>query len=369
MGSRRANPVVHALLGLAVRAASGAAEARQRSAAQELTLVRQIGSDLDEEAAFYRIADLAVDDAGKIYVLDSGDHRVIVFDSAGRRLTAFGRRGGGPGEFTWPIRVVVDSVVRVFDAGQNRVSTFARDGSHLGTTRLPSISGQRLSGFFPLRGGHALATTALRFTHRDDDDPYTTLLAVRPPSTVTDTLARHRASAALYHKRDAYAPWGLLDTDLGAGGAWALSGDSLPAIADGYEGKVTFYRVSEAGFTRAAEVRLPERGRPVTEAETRTILQAAVERSGLRAADVAVQLPPLRSAARAALFSHAGELWVQTGAEGGVARWWVVDPTRDAIREVRLPEGFELQVVRGDLLYGTARTELDVPVVQVYRLR
>src|SRR5690606_36236913 len=142
IAAQRKNARLRAALLLAVLAAPAAAQAPARAAPQELTLVREIGSDLgDEDAAFYRIADLAVGGAGELYVLDSGNKQVMVFDSTGRRLTAFGREGGGPGEFIRPIRIVVDSVVRVFDAGHYRVSVFARDGSHLETIRLPGIPG------------------------------------------------------------------------------------------------------------------------------------------------------------------------------------------------------------------------------------
>src|SRR5690606_9392836 len=146
MATKRTPAAPTVLLGLAVLAVP--------AAAQELTPVLEIGSDLaDEDAAFYRVADLALGRPGERYVLDSGNHQVIVFDSTGRRITAFGREGGGPGEFVRPIRIAVDSVVRVFDAGHYRVSIFARDGSHLETVRLPSILGHNVTGLHLLRGG------------------------------------------------------------------------------------------------------------------------------------------------------------------------------------------------------------------------
>ena len=370
MIAKCAHAALTVVLGLALLAISAAAQVPPRPVSQELTLVLEIGSDFGaEDAAFYRIADLAVAGAGQLYVLDSGNKQVIVFNGAGRRTTAFGREGGGPGEFIRPIRIVVDSVVRVFDAGHYRVSIFALDGSHLETIRLPSIPGHNVTGLHRLHADHALATTTARFTRGSDSDPHVTLLAVRWPSTVVDTLARHRSSAALWHKRDAQAPWGLVVTELGQGGAWALAGDSLFATVDGYAGTASFYRIAEAGFTRLAEVQLPEHGRPATDTEIRAIVRAAAERSRLNAADVVVEPPPLRSAATAAVFSDAGELWVRTVADGATIRWSVVDASRGVVREVRLPEGFELEAVRGDLLYGTTTTELDTPIVRVYRLR
>lgn len=47
-----------------------------------------------------RIEDVAVDTQGRIYILDSSNKLVRVFDRAGRFLLSFGSPGQGPGEFT-----------------------------------------------------------------------------------------------------------------------------------------------------------------------------------------------------------------------------------------------------------------------------
>jgi DNA-binding beta-propeller fold protein YncE len=77
---------------------------------------------------------VAVDDRGRVYVADYANHRVQVFDRAGRVLAAWGREGGGPGEFRRPRAIAVDARGRVVvaDAGNDRLQWFDPDGDILG---------------------------------------------------------------------------------------------------------------------------------------------------------------------------------------------------------------------------------------------
>jgi DNA-binding beta-propeller fold protein YncE len=56
---------------------------------------------------FSQIRGMAVDDAGNIYVLDSKEKQVLVFDKTGSHLLTFGRAGQGPGEFGSPLTLEV----------------------------------------------------------------------------------------------------------------------------------------------------------------------------------------------------------------------------------------------------------------------
>ncbi len=81
----------------------------------------------DPDYEFSVVADLEVDDGGRIYVLDADLRRISIYDSAGSFITAFGRRGEGPGEFEAPISLHwgADTLV-VWDRGQRRLSYFDR---------------------------------------------------------------------------------------------------------------------------------------------------------------------------------------------------------------------------------------------------
>ena len=76
---------------------------------------------------------VAVDAQDRVYVADYGNHRVQVFDRAGRPLARWGRAGGGPGEFALPHGVAVDGAGRVYvgDLLNHRVQQFDGDGRFL----------------------------------------------------------------------------------------------------------------------------------------------------------------------------------------------------------------------------------------------
>ena len=76
----------------------------------------------------------------EIYVLDTGNKRVAVFDLSGQFVRAFGRAGEGPGEFglgrwsmTGPDLAVTDGRVFVSDRPQRKIHVFATDGEVVGS--------------------------------------------------------------------------------------------------------------------------------------------------------------------------------------------------------------------------------------------
>lgn len=63
--------------------------------------------DVDGPGAFGSVADVAVDPAGNVLILDRQAGRVTVWDRDGNLRRAFGRKGRGPGELTNPNHVAV----------------------------------------------------------------------------------------------------------------------------------------------------------------------------------------------------------------------------------------------------------------------
>jgi hypothetical protein len=83
---------------------------------------------------FYEPSDMAVDrNLKRIYVAETGNHRVSVFDFQGKWIAAVGGRGQGPGEFSRPtgIWVLEDSSLAVADFDNHRIQIFDRDGGWL----------------------------------------------------------------------------------------------------------------------------------------------------------------------------------------------------------------------------------------------
>jgi len=89
---------------------------------------RTLGKLSEEESYFESPAGIAVDKAtGHIYVCDMRRHMVVVLDNRGRLVAKIGKRGGGdrPSDFKLPTQAVVhDGELFVLDAGNTRVQIF-----------------------------------------------------------------------------------------------------------------------------------------------------------------------------------------------------------------------------------------------------
>jgi len=98
-------------------------------------LLRTIGKagskhELTTPGDFSRPTNAAVDPDGDLYVADTFNDRVEVFDADGNFIREFGKAGDGPGYFTRPKGIAIDSDghVWVADAMQDRVQVFTPEG-------------------------------------------------------------------------------------------------------------------------------------------------------------------------------------------------------------------------------------------------
>lgn len=94
---------------------------------------RTIGERGKEEGSFNFPSAISVDSKGRIYVVDTMNARMQVFDVKGRFLYAYGQFGDSPGEFARPKGVAIDSEghVYVVDAAFNNVQIFDDEGNVL----------------------------------------------------------------------------------------------------------------------------------------------------------------------------------------------------------------------------------------------
>ncbi|NMG45499.1 6-bladed beta-propeller [Aromatoleum toluvorans] len=104
--------------------------------------------------------------AGHLLVVDTGAHRILVFDHDLRLQTSIGRRGEGPGEFNFPTALwrgadgrlyVTDSLnfrIQIFDADGRVAGVFGRSGDVPGDTPRPK-------GVATDRDGHIYLVDAL----------------------------------------------------------------------------------------------------------------------------------------------------------------------------------------------------------------
>src|SRR5688572_1761398 len=74
---------------------------------------------------------VAFDARDHLYVLDGGNHRVLVFDANGRFVRSISQKGQGPGELMAPtgMTVTTDGTIVVSDGGRRAYSLFNREGT------------------------------------------------------------------------------------------------------------------------------------------------------------------------------------------------------------------------------------------------
>lgn len=98
-------------------------------------LIRKIGKPGTKHTStatgeFSKPTGVAVDQDGNVYVSDTWNNRVEVFDAEGNFIRTFGKGGDGPGFFARPkgIAIDCDGHVWVADAVQDRVQVFTPEG-------------------------------------------------------------------------------------------------------------------------------------------------------------------------------------------------------------------------------------------------
>lgn len=100
------------------------------------------------------LGNIAVDDLNRVFIGDSKQYTIHVFDSTGSYVTNIGREGRGPGEFRMVGNMsTTDHFLNTYDVLQRRVNVFSLDSLKLSHTvnlnRINTNSMEALNGFFP----------------------------------------------------------------------------------------------------------------------------------------------------------------------------------------------------------------------------
>jgi hypothetical protein len=348
-------------------------------------------------AMFTAITDVKVAKNGRIYV--AAGTTVKIFDSLGAYQSNFGRRGRGPGEYYFPGRLrISDNTIQIRELASRELHLFELSGTHIQTRPLAWGEGWTAEDF-PLRGGALIIeqSPTPRPLERVGTPltPYITVSRKGPTTRRLDTLFSIRSNVVYFVPKSAPERSIPMDPRFGAGGAWAIHGDSLVAHVDGYTGAVNFFAADSVGVMRPSRrAELGRTGAIITDddmaaelerfAATKTTMNRGSLRVTVEAGPGTLVSPPARwSVATRAMFSTEGALWiginriVQTRMDSGIVvqsgeanTWTVFPPAGSATRPftVDLPPLYTLTAVRGDLVYGYRYTNDGGLVVIVYRV-
>jgi hypothetical protein len=105
------------------------------------------------------------DTTEKIYIVDSGNHRVQKFDGNGNYVISMGKQGQGPGEFGYPVSIEFDSKgnLLILDIRNNRIQKYSVEGANLGSIRINS----RSAFFSVFSNGEIVIPTSAERTEKD----------------------------------------------------------------------------------------------------------------------------------------------------------------------------------------------------------
>lgn len=387
------------LLVLAIVGVIGAAVVHPLSAqlpGRKVALQLQLGTA--EGSTFGRVAGVAVSKSGIVYVLDVIDANIRSFTLDGRHLRTFGRRGGGPGEFTSPSRLrATDSTVQILDAARWSNVMFSANGEHLRTVIADEYGQRRIQ----LRSGSVVSSESVSLevvkpgpgAATTTPPPQHELLTVKQRSGRLDTLATIRLDLAYIQSSPGRGT--MRSSGFGRAGAWETIGDTALVVVDGYSGIVRWFRDGSSGLVLDRTRTMGVAARGVTADDIRRQEQRIAEAT-LRGTSgtwpppgralappstyTMIGAPPKWSVATTAIAGADGAVWV--GAPRTVARrppglaasssvednvWTVFPPTGNPFT-VSLPSTEHLQAVHGELLFCIPVSSENEPTVNVYRL-
>lgn len=359
-----------ALLILVAACRSDAGDAESAPAAPEWR-IEPVAEALPP-GGFVRVASLAADDSGNVYVADKGAYTIRVFDSAGREIRTIGRQGAGPGEFTdlYSLAWTGDTLV-AYDPGNSRLQLVARSGRPVA-----SWTGSRITGGSDVR----LFQSSNRFfmpTWRPSPDGRgIELLLITPAeSGVSDTLRMPpKPETADPTVVVCHMPGGSIaffDTPFTTRLVTAVSPAGELVLARTNEYRIAFFdrHASAQRFTLYGTTPVPI-STSEWDAATSEYREFRAKFPNADCEPDAQTRPAARPVLRSIEFDDEGRMWVESTVPGGY-NFHVYDAAGGMLANVPAPERDPSVpfVVRNGRLHLVAESESGEQLVRTYRVR
>lgn len=130
-----------------------------------IVLVEDLVIGGDPDSIFYSTPQITVADDGTIFVLDRNDHSVRAFDTEGKLVRKFGRKGQGPGEMDYGrgITIAGDHLLIADGLTRTRILVFTLDGEPVESHQTQSSFGLH---FYGVPDGTFVNSTSVRVEDR-----------------------------------------------------------------------------------------------------------------------------------------------------------------------------------------------------------
>jgi hypothetical protein len=325
-----------------------------------------------EALTLSEITDLAVV-GDSILVLEGLANEVRIFNHHGQFLGRIGRTGEGPGEFQWPTRLQrVPEGLEVVDLRLRRQTFFTLEGELLRTEPLGHFSELPLSASVTLRGGSMVAETAVFASSDQGAHPERLILLSDGEGVRVDTLARFAQGYVPFKAPNSF---GFLGSHAGAGGDWAVAGDSLLVVVSQEPLVLRWWHVEPDGLVLRGRVELPVRSERFSGEDLRNFIEVENEDrrekgEALLPRSVQVDAPSHWGQVKQVVVSDKDQCWIQWNEPRTEddRHWFRVDLKTQRLSRMELPPGFRVLAAARGNLYGFVVTEFDAPEIRVYRL-
>jgi len=318
---------------------------------------------------FGAISGLAVDDAGRIYVLDRQANELRIFTGDGAHVRSVGRSGGGPGEYTsanglaW---LSPDTLV-VVDQEGGRYTLLTREGGYVRSARRQlGFAARAFSG--GVKGGRLYErfTMGVELDHRlallgtplrgGDPGLDTVLLPVPPWPTHQSVGVSNQRGVMILVVPFAAGPVYHLD---GGGSIWHGHGSEFRVVHSSFVGDTIM------------EIVLDAVAAPVTDAELAD-WEGRESTKRFRQMGGQIQVPKMKPFFDGLYLDPEGYLWASVPGGPMETAFAVFDPEGRFVGRLQL-NGLKRDthlepVVRNGRLHLVGRDELDVQRVYVFRV-
>lgn len=354
----------------ALLSAAAAPLSAQTAAAWRYAEELRIGSEADDATGFSDIRGLLVDRKGNIWVLEASLQEIRVFDPAGKHLRTVGRKGKGPGEFTYADGMATgpDGLIWVHDPQNARFSIFDQDGKFVRQQLAPS------NGYgYVWRGGiDRQGRIWDQLFHRDLKNPDLALVRRASPDwTTVDTLALPQCHAPGQDQEAAYFrippgsfigvpyfPGPVVAVDYNGAALWcAPTGAQYHAVRVGIERKDTLARLS--GRTDRLPVTAEERDSAISS------VKAFMKRAGPATLDWS-RIPRFKPLLQSAFVDDDDRIWIRRTTTVASASFDIFSREGRALATVTIPHPvttYVRPVIRGDVGYFVTQQEGEIPFV------
>jgi hypothetical protein len=335
------------------------------------------------------VRDLDVDAQGGVWVVSATAPHVHHFDSGGRLVASFGRKGQGPGELGVAYDVLAptdrDSAVRIWDPLAKNIAGFTDEGTLHGISgkvaltqpRVPLVNERmsfgRLMPIARWNSGYLLQDIPPREVRGFEGTASigtANLLVLDSTGAIIDTLVAFSTFSGPTRPSD-----GVLE--LAPIPLWTTCTDGSAIVMDPYGRRILGFS-SDGALARSDT--LPLDGAPITDADITVWIRNATnfeqftngaklteeqiaeavkgfltDRRGMLGA---VSPPAVRM-----ICDDGDEVWLQrfstADSPGGLGREWVVIANGRIVRRYRFPDRFQPMALRRGLAYGIHTDSLD----------